>query len=233
VILEVPRSLMALLSTLEGVDEIVEQWKPLPHFDVHCPLMSLPLAFKTTPQNVPFSAGYLHSDPARVAQWKNRLGSTQRQRIGIAWSGNLIHQNDAIRSLELAQLLPYLPNNADYFVLQKDIRDIDRPSLLARPDIRHFADELADFADTAALCQLMDLVISVDTSIAHLAGALGKATWILLHTPPEWRWLIKRSDSVWYDSARLYRQPGDGDWVGLLKKMMDDLQQFIDTPNGV
>jgi tetratricopeptide (TPR) repeat protein len=226
VILEVPRSLMALLSTLEGVDEIVEQWKPLPHFDVHCPLMSLPLAFKTTPQNVPFSAGYLHSDPARVAQWKNRLGSTQRRRIGIAWSGNPNQLDDAIRSLELAQLLPYLPDNANYFVLQKDIRDIDRPSLLAHPDIQHFDDELADFSDTAALCQLMDLVISVCTSIAHLAGALGKPTWILLHTPPEWRWLTERSDSVWYDSARLYRQKEIGNWQAPLAQLRADLLQL-------
>jgi len=229
IILEVPKTLIGLLSKLEGIDEIVEQFKPLPTFDVHCPLMSLPLAFNTTLETVPFPKGYLVAEASHVTRWEELLGKTNRPRVGIAWSGNPKHQNDTIRSLALHQLLPFLPPDFDYYVLQKDVREADIVVLRDQPNIRRFESEIQDFSDTAALCTLMDLVISVDTSIAHLSGALGKATWILIHTPPEWRWLADRTDTVWYESVRLYRQPSEGDWQSLLAQIEKDLRQNLIT----
>jgi hypothetical protein len=226
VILEVPQQLHRLLTSLEGVAQLIIQGQTRPPFDAHCPLMSLPLAFKTTPENIPGTNGYLHSNPQLVANWQQQLGHHQRPRVGLAWSGHSNNRYNHNRSLELAQLLPYLPNNCDYFVLQKDIPECDQASLRDAGHIQHYSDQFSDFADTAAFCQLMDVIVSVDTSLAHLAGALGKPTWILLPTPPEWRWLIERSDSVWYDSARLYRQQEIGNWQTPLRQLEADLQQL-------
>jgi tetratricopeptide (TPR) repeat protein len=224
VILEVQQPLIALLSSLEGVDQLVEFGHPLPDFDMHCPLMSLPLAFATTIDTVPERKGYLHSDPTKLNVWSARIGQANRPRIGLAWSGSNSHKNDANRSLALETLLPYLPDNCAYFVLQKDIRDHDKQTLRGAKQIYDFSQQLEDFTDTAALCDLMDVVLSVDTSVAHLAGALGKTTWLMLPTPPEWRWLMDRSDCVWYEKTRLYRQQKINDWKNVFEKISEALK---------
>jgi len=141
----------------------------------------------------------------------------------LVWSGSTTHQNDHNRSLTLQQLLPILPVGCDYVSLQKEVREADKP-VLEGGDIRHYGEELKDFSDTAALCELMDLVISVDTSVAHLAGALGKSTWVLLPYAPDWRWLLDRDDSPWYESLKLYRQEEDSSWGPVLERVSKDLQ---------
>lgn len=227
VILVVQPPLLQLLTRLEGSGELLAEGQPLPPFDYHCPLLSLPLACGTDLANVPTAPRYIHPDAGRLAVWRQKLGRPQAPRIGLAWSGRPEHKNDANRSLALADLLTALPDGLELVVLQKDIRPADRAVLDAHPEIRLFAGELGDFADTAALCEEMDLVISVDTSIAHLAGALGRPLWLLLPYVPDWRWLMERSDSPWYPTARLFRQPVVGDWQTVLADLRRHLQDIV------
>ncbi|WP_165873554.1 tetratricopeptide repeat protein [Parasulfuritortus cantonensis] len=224
VILEVPGALVDLMRGLPGVADVVAAGAALPAFDRHCPLMSLPLAFGTTLAGVPSAPRYLYADSARVAEWHDRLGPSGQPRVGLAWSGNTAHKQDRNRTLALDTLLPYLPEGCEYVCIQKELRAADRAILAGHGGMRFFGDELRDFADTAALCAQLDVVISVDTSVAHLAAALGKETWILLPQVPDWRWLLGRDDSPWYPSARLYRQTGAGDWAGVLARLQGDLR---------
>jgi hypothetical protein len=139
--------------------------------------------------------------------------------VGLVWSGSATHDNDANRSIELTTLLAQLPDGIDLVSLQKDVRERDRPALQSASHIACFSDELHDFSDTAALCSLMDVVLTVDTSVAHLAGALGVPTWVLLPHHPDWRWLLGRDDSPWYPSVRLYRQAASGSWDAVLQRV--------------
>ena len=223
VILEVPKALLGLLSELEGVDELIEEGKALPAFDCHCPLLSLPLAFKTDLTNIPSPRPYLAASSQKTAEWAQRLGAKSKPRVGLVWSGSTGHKNDHNRSLALQQLLPHLPDCCEYVSLQKEVREVDL-QVLEGSGIGHYERELKDFADTAALCQLMDLVISVDTSVAHLAGAIGKTTWVLLPYAPDWRWLLDRDDSPWYESVKLYRQDAGREWVSVLQAIEGDLK---------
>lgn len=222
VLLQVQKPLIRLLRALEGVDIILGPEDALPHLDCHCPLLSLPLAFQTDIQSIPKAYRYLDPDKILQEKWAARLGSRSKPRIGLAWSGNPAHENDRNRSLPLEQILSRLPAEYEYFCLQKDVRDQDL-SVLGSSNIRRFSDKLTDFAETAALCDLMDLVISVDTSVAHLAGALGKPTCVLLPYIPDWRWLLDREDSPWYPTMRLFRQERAGGWDGVLAKVGDAL----------
>ena len=222
VILEVPKALLGLLSGLEGVDELIEKGKALPAFDCHCPLLSLPLAFKTDLTNIPSPKPYLAASSQKTAEWAQRLGAKSKPRVGLVWSGSTAHKNDPNRSLTLQQLLPHLPGCCEYVSLQKEVREVD-VQVLEGSGIGHYEQHIKDFVDTAALCQLMDLVISVDTSVAHLAGALGKTTWVLLPYAPDWRWLLDRDDSPWYESVKLYRQDASREWLSVLETLEGDL----------
>jgi tetratricopeptide (TPR) repeat protein len=224
VILQAPPPLVDLLASLPQV-RVVKFGDPLPRFDCQCPLMSLPLAFKTTLQTIPSPRGYLQSDPARVAQLRATLAKSDRPRIGLVWSGSRSHRNDRNRSIAVSLLLHFLPSGLQYISLQMDMRDIDRAVLDQRPDITDCADEIHDFRDTAALCESLDLLISVDTSVAHLSAAIGKETWVLLPFSPDWRWLLDRPDSPWYEALRLYRQDAIGDWTATLARLRQDLLQ--------
>ena len=226
VVLEVPRSLAAVLRGLEGVGEIIHRGSPPPPFDYHCPLLALPLALRTNLATIPRADRYLHADPAALAKWSARLGTASAPRIGLVWSGSTIHTNDRNRSIPLAGLLLHLPPGFEYVSLQKEVRPADAKVLASHPAIRHFGDALEDFADTAALCELMDLVVSVDTSVAHLAAALGRPTWILLPFAPDWRWLLEREDSPWYESVRLYRQGADWNWEPVLRRIAGDISKI-------
>jgi tetratricopeptide (TPR) repeat protein len=222
VILEAPKSLLGLLDGLEGVDELIQKGKNLPAFDYHCPLLSLPLAFKTEVDSIPGRKPYLSVLPEKYSVWTERLGAKRKARVGLVWSGSVKNKNDYSRSLTLKQLLQHLPDCCDYVSLQKEVRAVDQ-QVLAGSGIGDYAEDLKDFTDTAALCGLMDLVISVDTSVAHLAAALGKTTWILLPYIPDWRWLLDREDSPWYESVKLYRQVANGDWQRPLEGICRDL----------
>jgi hypothetical protein len=227
VILEVQRPLFKLLQNLAGVNQIVAMGDPLPTFDYQCPLLSLPLAFKTELDSIPLAPQCITSDMGKAARWEAKLGKKAKLRVGLVWSGSTIHKNDRNRSLTLSQLLPYLPPQIDYVCLQKEMRDVDKVLLAQHPEIQYFGDALEDFTDTAALCELVDVVISVDTSVAHLAGMLGKPTWVLLSFSPDWRWLLDRDDSLWYPSVKLYRQTRINDWDGALKRTKADLEKLV------
>jgi tetratricopeptide (TPR) repeat protein len=224
VFLEVQPPLLSLLANLEGVSQVLAAGSPLPPFDYQCPLMSLPLAFKTSLDTIPAAAKYLQSDQSAVARWRALLGERSRPRVGLAWSGNPNNAIDHRRSIRLADWMAHLPPEFEYFCLQKDVREADRAALKSSPSIVSFDDHLLDFANTAALCECMDVVIAVDTSIAHLSGALGRPTWILLPFNPDWRWLRDRDDSPWYRSAKLYRQKNPGDWHEVFTRIASDLQ---------
>ena len=226
VVLEVGQPLVSALKNLKGVSEVIAKGAPLPPFDYHCPLMSLPLAFHTTLETIPHAPPYLETDRGRREQWAARLGEKSKPRIGLVWAGGTVFKNDRNRSITLGALRSHLPDGFQYVSLQKELRDPDRPILQAHTDILHFGDEIGDFSDTAALCELVDLVISVDTSVAHLAGALGKKMWVLLPFAPDFRWLLHRDDSPWYPSARLYRQDRPGNWKAVFEKIRMDLQNL-------
>jgi tetratricopeptide (TPR) repeat protein len=223
VIFEVDGPLMSVMASLEGVSSLVEKGGVLPSFDYHCPLLTLPLAFKTRVETIPAPTRYLRADAARVSRWQGKLGEKTKPRIGLVWTGSTVLNNN--RSIELANWIPQLPSGFDYVCLQKEVRPEDRSVLRTHPQIASFPDELDDFGDTAALCECMDLVISIDTSVAHLSGALGRKTWILLPFNPDWRWLLNRDDSPWYHSVTLYRQAKLDDWSGVLETVKAHLVQ--------
>jgi hypothetical protein len=223
VILEVPEVLRRLLGSLDGVWQVLGAGSPLPPFEYHCPLLSLPLAFKTTVATIPSAAGYVRADQIKVAQWRERLGARRRPRIGLVWSGNPNNPIDARRSIRLADCLAQLPTAYEYFRLQTQVRETDRAALDSNPRIVSFDDDLLDFDNTAALCMCMDVVVTIDTSLAHLAGALGRRTWVLLPQTPDFRWMRDREDSPWYSSVKLYRQTVAGDWSSVFDRVAADL----------
>lgn len=228
VVLRVQDALVPLLQEFPGVAQLAGESDPVPAFDYHVPLLSLPFAFHTRGADIPATIPYLHADPVRRAQWDDvfdALGAIQRPRVGIVWSGSRGHLNDHNRSIGLARLAPLFEANATFVSLQKDVRDSDRDTLAQRTSLRDVSDRLVTFADTAALISHLDVVISVDTSVAHLAGALGKPVWIALPFTPDWRWQLDRSDSPWYPQARLFRQTVRGDWTNVV----NDLRQALDN----
>jgi hypothetical protein len=183
--------------------------------------MSLPLAFGTTLETIPPIQPII-LDVEKITQWQSRLGSKNKPRVGLVWSGGTTHKDDRRRSIELKDYLGHCTDDFEYFSLQKEVRENDIRDL-QNSSIRHFADNLDDFADTAALINQIDLVITVDTSVAHLAASLGKPTLILIPYAPDWRWMLDRDDSPWYPSVKLYRQITLGDWQPTLKALFSEL----------
>ncbi|MFM0290102.1 tetratricopeptide repeat protein [Paraburkholderia megapolitana] len=226
VILEVPGDLTGLLASLDGVDTLIVRGGPLPPFDLHCPLLSLPLEFRTDFATIPADVPYLRADATRVEHWGKQLGPQRRPRVGLVWSGNPLHLNDRNRSIGLTELSPLLDDAFEWVSLQKVVRDEDRPALAAS-SIRDVSAQLGDFADTAALIELMDYVISVDTSVAHLAGALGRPLAVLLPHTPDFRWLLERDDSPWYPNARLFRQNEAGKWAPVVERLKAELPVLV------
>lgn len=227
VILEVSPLLKDLMRSLDGHATIIAFGDPLPDFEFHCPLMSLPLAFKSRLETIPAEVPYLSADPVYVEKWRPRLPASSGPRIGLVWAGNPKLANDLQRSLSLELILPIVSSSgAEFFSLQKDLREGDREVLQTNARIHAVGPDLGTFADTAAVVSMLDLVISVDTSVAHLAGAMGKPIWLLLPYIREWRWLLERDDSPWYPTARLFRQSRDGDWYGVLERVARDISRL-------
>ncbi|RXH13949.1 tetratricopeptide repeat protein [Bradyrhizobium guangzhouense] len=226
VLLAVQDPLHRLMSDLAGASRCVPMsaMGTLPDFDLHCPISSLPLAFKTRLDTIP-SGPYLPSPPAgRIQAWDSRLGPHTRLRVGLVWSGDPSHVNDETRSIPLRTLSPIFDVDASFISLQKVPRPHDAAVLRERRDIIDLTADLTDFTDTAALISCLDLVITVDTSVAHLAGALGRPTWILLPWTPDYRWLLDRTDSPWYASVRLFRQTETRDYESVLDRVRDELR---------
>jgi tetratricopeptide (TPR) repeat protein len=233
VLLAVQPSLVQLLSTLAGVHRIVASGTTLPPFDLHCPLMSLPRAFDTDLATIPATVPYLFADPVRSTAWAARLGPKRAPRVGLLWSGSTVHKNDRNRSVPLSLLEPLLAQPCEFFSLQKEVRPADAQLLAQlsnRGQLVSCADDLADFADTAAMIAGMDLVISVDTSVAHLAGALGKPLWLLLPFNPDWRWLRDGDATPWYPTARLFRQREQDGWQAVVDAVGAALAQWQAQP---
>ena len=205
---------MNILISLSGVDQLIETGHPAPSFDYQCPLMSLPLAFSTNLSTIPNTNPYLKSDAEKVRWWKHKLNEKNRLRVGLVWSGGFRPNQPEVwpvnkrRNVPLAKFAGLMDPKIEFYSLQ--IGDPARSELTdlihdnwSGPHISDFTDQLEDFSDTAALIENLDLVISVDTSTAHLAGALGKPVWVLNRFDNDWRWLLERSDSPWYPSGKI------------------------------
>ncbi len=242
VVLEVQdKTLLPLFETIPelggvGDEALYVMGQKLPAFDCHCPLMSLPLAFKTTLETVPAESAYFQVRSVYRRAWAKRIerlesGISRRPRVGLVWQGSQGYSADYKRSLPLSLLLTHLAplmSQVTLVCLQKEINSTDA-AMLKSHGLSFWGSELRSFADTAALCQEMDLVISVDTSVAHLAGTSGRPTWILLPHTPDWRWLLDRPDSPWYPSVRLYRQGPERRWESVLAQVASDLVATVAT----
>jgi tetratricopeptide (TPR) repeat protein len=236
VILVVQDGLCSLLSGLKGVSQCIPKSvaaNGVPPFDVHCPLGSLPLAFATRLDTIPAGLPYLPAPAsARLKAWEDRLGPRDRLRVGLVWSGNPEHKGDHHRSTSLRAYSAFLDVEATFVSLQKDLRPDDKITIGERGDIVDLTSDLADFAETAALISCLDLVITVDTSVAHLAGALGCPTWILLPYAPDYRWLLNRDDSPWYPTVRLFRQHESRDYGPVIDRVQAELAAMISRREG-
>ncbi len=219
VVLEVPEPLVRLARTVAGVSQVVARGDPLPAFDCHCPLLSLPRVFKTNLATIPNAVPYLAVPAEASAAWAERIPTTPGLRVGVVWAGT------TVGAIDLRLLQPLWDLDISWFSLQLGERSGDISSL-ARVKIIDLSPWLTDFAETAAAVCRLDLIISVDTSVAHLAGALGRPTWLLLQYPPEWRWLLERDDSPWYPTARLFRQRQEGDWLEAVREVAAALAQI-------
>jgi tetratricopeptide (TPR) repeat protein len=228
VILECQPALTMLLHNVDGIAQTVARGDALPAFDLHCPLLSLPLAFGTRLETVPNGIPYINVPDARMQRWTERLAGSGRPRIGLVWAGNPAHHNDHNRSIPLRDFAPILSLGGVHFVnLQKSMTAADVAQLERSANVTTLGDELGDLADTAAVIALLDRVIAVDTAAAHLAGALGKAVDLLVPFSSDWRWLVDRTDSPWYPTMRLFRQTAIGDWSGPLEELRRELVEAV------
>lgn len=222
-LLAVQPPLETLAASVPGVSALVRSGDPVPRHDLQAPLMSLPLAMDTLADTVPWDGPYLTVPPGQAEAWTARLGPRRGPRVGLAWSGNPKHLNDRNRSLPLAALAPLLEQDAGFVSLQKDYAPGDQ-GRLADLGVTDQAAYLQDMADTAGLIAQMDLVIAVDTSVAHLAGAMGKPVWLLLPFAGDFRWGVRAETTPWYPSARLFRQAEPGAWTGAITRAAEALR---------
>jgi hypothetical protein len=223
------------MRTLAGTAQIVSRGDPLPDFDIHCPLLSLPLAFGTRLETMPSQTPYLSASESKASAWRDRLGKRQKPRVGLVWAGNPrkelpnANQIDRQRSIQFDRLAPLLQvTDCEFYSLQKgDDAVMQLRDTLLRQQVIDWTDDLHDFADTAALIENLDLIITVDTSVAHLAGALGKPFWLLNRYNTCWRWLLDRDDSPWYLTARLFRQDDTRQWDNVIARVHAALHDFV------
>jgi tetratricopeptide (TPR) repeat protein len=227
VVLETPANLISLIATLPGNFSVIAEAESAV-FDYYCPIMSLPLVFHTTLQSIPNQAPYLFADHFKRQSWLKLLGNKTTPRIGLVWSGSIVHQENHNRNITIELLQPLLSLNLEFHCLQKQISSDDMQTLVNYPQLELHNEQLFDFSDTAALVDAMDLIISVDTAVAHLAGAMAKPVWILLPYSADFRWLLNRSDSPWYPTASLLRQPESGDWQAVILMVLDKLSQWLE-----
>jgi hypothetical protein len=228
IVLEVQPELKPLLANLPGVVACNARGEALPAFDVHCPMGSLPLAMKTDATTIPSGIPYLAAEAARVETWRERLAALPGKRIAFAWAGHAHHANDRNRSILLARLAPLLSvGGASFISIQRDLREGDAEAVARYPNVMHAGSDLNDMADTAALLSCVDLTIGVDTSVVHLAGALGREAYVMLPFAADWRWGVIGERSAWYPQLRLFRQDGPGDWDSVVARIRGALADFV------
>jgi len=230
-ILECPSPLVRLLSNLPGLDQIVASGQPLPAFDVQCTLMSLPLVFKTTLETIPAPVPYLYADPNSAEDWSKRFPPDRAiKRIGLVWAGRPENKNDRNRSMRLDQFAPLsVWKNVKFYSLQKGAAADEARNPPAGMELIDNTNDLDDFTDTAAMLVNLDLLVTVDTSVAHLAGAMGKPVWVLLPFMPDWRWILNRDDTPWYPTMRLFRQKVRGDWGEMMERVKEAIEKSAAT----
>jgi hypothetical protein len=228
VIVESQRQLTRLLKSLAGVHQVVSRGEALPDFDLRIPMMSLPYAFRTTLQTIPNNVPYVAPDPSDVGRWKQRIEEEKdpgQLNLGLAWAGNPNRLLDTARSIVLKQLAPLAEvPGVRLYSLQKLLGSEQVATAPASMRIVDYTSELNDFADTTALIANLDLIVSIDSAVAHLAGAMGKPVWIILPFAGGWRWLTNRTDSPWYPTARLFRQPKPGDWTSVVDNLVESVR---------
>lgn len=230
VLLDVPPELKTMAARLSGVAAVFAHGEPAPSADYQCPLLSLPLAFQTEPSTIPSDVPYIRAGEPELAKWRARLPNTGRPLVGLCWAGSATHLNDHNRSIALERFAALLAvPGVDFVSVQKDV-SAGEAARLASLGVAQLGRDFADFADTAGALALLDLLISVDTSVAHLAGALAKPVALLLPFSPDWRWMQERTDSPWYPTFRLFRQSRSGDWDSPLDRLRGELQDAAATP---
>ena len=231
-VVECPEPLLTLFRSLEGVEAVVLDGEKLPPCDYQIPMLTLPMAFGTVLETIPVAVPYLHAAPELRQKWRGLLGEKSGAlRVGLVWAGSPSHPEDRSRSISLRQLLPLFEvPNVEFFSLQIGPGATQIAALSPPPPLIDHTKQIFDLADTAAIVSELDLVIAVDTSIVHLAGALGRPVWTLLAFSPDWRWLLERADSPWYPSMRLFRQPKPGDWAPVVARVAEQLQQLATSP---
>lgn len=227
VIIECYPQLKPLFETVSGVDKVIPRGEELPEFDVYCHLLSLPNIFKTNISNIPSNIPYFNINKEVIEKWNTLITGNDRIKVGLAWAGSPRHKNDRNRSIMLKLLKPVLDiNDIDFYSLQvgpgsEQLKELDNEKCMI-----DLTNNINDFLDTAGLILNLDLVISVDTSVAHLAGALGKHVWVLLPYVPDWRWLLNREDSPWYPTMRLFRQRSSGNWDSIVQDIKEELLRY-------
>lgn len=226
VLLEIQKPLIKFVSTVSSSVKVFEAGHCNEEYDFYCPIMSLPLAFKTTMNSVPHQNRYLNSDPLKTSKWSNILGEKTKPRIGIAWSGNKNYEQDKYRSARLKHFAKFLDEKYEWISLHKEYESEDK-ELLPLFNIRDFSNFQTDFTETAAQIENLDLVISVDTSIAHCAGAIGKKTIILIPYTPHWVWQLGSKRTPWYSSVELLRLEKNQTWEEIFMQLMKKIDDFI------
>jgi len=226
-ILEVNAQTLPLAQRSDGYDEIVVRGSLPPAFDVHCEMMSLPMAMGLKLTDLPGAMPYLSADPQRIAKWRQWLAGLPRPLVALVWAGRPTHFNDVNRSLTLAQLAPLARPDVTFLSIQKGPAEVQASAPPVGMPLVSLSDEIGDFEDTAAILSIADLLISVDSSPVHLAGALGRPVWVMLPFVPDWRWLLERHDTPWYPATRLFRQASRGDWGSVMAAMATELAQVV------
>lgn len=230
VVLEVQPELKTLLGHVDGIASCHARGETLPSYDVYCPLGSAPLALRTEPTSIPADIPYLRTDDAHIAKWRPAIEVLPGKRVAIAWAGHARHPNDRNRSIDFNLLEPLLAvDRVSFISIQRELREDDAALLGRRHNVTHLGADLDDMADTAAVIALADLTVAVDTSVVHLAGAMGREVWVLLPFSPDWRWTLTGARSPWYPQARLFRQPAPGDWPSVIAATRDALLQIAKT----
>ena len=227
VIVEVEDSLVALMQSIPAIKQVIEKGQMLPDYDAHCPMLSLALACKTTLKNIPVQPKYLSVDETKLSTIKKHLSPHTKPRVGLVWRGNNLHNKNKFRSVQFNQIVSHLPPNCTYISLQKEIELNEQTALDDYPNKVFFTQHLTTMADTAALIEACDVIVSVDTAVAHLAAALGKPTWILLPYNADWRWLATGNTSPWYPSVTLLRQSKFGEWDDVMHQLADKLRELV------
>lgn len=228
VVLEVNREAYNLALGLSGHHQLIEAGTLPPPFDFHCELMSLPAALGLQLSQLPGRIPYLFADPARMAKWRARLAGLPRPLVGLVWAGRPTHNNDKRRSMALSDMAPLAQEGITFLALQKGPAALQAGAPPPGMALLSLSDDIQDFDDTAAILSLIDTLITVDSSPAHLAGALGRPTWVLLPFVPDWRWLLEREDSPWYPGMRLFRQPAPGQWQAVMQNVSMALKELKD-----